>query len=323
MRKGFKITFWTILLAAVLIWVAVRWQAWFGMPAEPQWTGDTIVYTFAGLPAEHAEDALVYEVDSVLTVLVLGDIHNGLTQADYDTLAERVPQVDVVAQTGDWLERGQWYYCQALLHEWVPSGLSNVPVVVCPGNHEYTKGLRKTLSPVWEQAFPHPDNGPEEVPGAHFYVDLPALRLIVIDTNPLVRLPHLTRTLTWLRGLMNSADGRFVVVMMHHPVLSAGKGRFNPLVYAAFRHALGETDLVIAGHDHSYMRCAPFVVVNAAGKPKPQWDKLRAEVTDSVPTYSVMTVRQSAVSCQPSELFFKTYRLSDGQMIDSLYVCHH
>lgn len=323
MRRGVKISFWTILLAVAVVLVAIRWQAWFGMPVEPQWTGDTIVYSMPSLNAENAEESLLYEVDSALTLLVLGDIHNGLTCADYDTLAARVPDVDVVVQTGDWLERGQFYYLQALLHEWVPSALCDVPVVACPGNHEYTKGWQKTLSPIWEETFPHPHNGPVGVPGAHFYIDLPRLRLIAIDTNPLVRLTHLTRTLTWLSDLKNTAGERFVVVIMHHPVISVGKGRCNPLIYAAFRHALGRVDLVLAGHDHSYMRRASFVVVNAAGKPKTQRNGLIADVTDSVPTYSVMTVVQTADTLQPSGLFFKTYRLCDGQQIDSLYVCHH
>ena len=98
-------------------------------------------------------------------------------------------------------------------------------------------------------------------------------------------------------------------------MLSVGKGRYNPLVYTAFRHALGEADLVIAGHDHSYMRRTPFVVLNAAGKPKPQRPLFAPEVTDTVPVYGVL---QSSIS----DLQFKVYRLDDATLIDSLYVYH-
>ena len=77
------------------------------------------------------------------------------------------------------------------------------------------------------------------------------MRCIVIDTNPLTRTVWLTRTLTWLREAMYGAGGRYTVVLMHHPVLSPAEGRFNPLEYATFRHALGDADLVLAGHDHS------------------------------------------------------------------------
>ena len=132
---------------------AIRWRAWFVTPAEPLWTGDTIEYTFTP------------RTDSVETLLVLGDIHNRLTRADYDTLAARVPEANLVLQTGDWMERGQDYYRQLLLREWTASALAGMPVITCPGNHEYLKTVPRRISPVWEETFSHPNNGPVGVPG--------------------------------------------------------------------------------------------------------------------------------------------------------------
>lgn len=307
MSKGAKVILISLLLAGGAFLCIVRWQAWFGMPAEPRWTSDTLCYVFPPF----VNDTTPERQD----ILVLGDVHNRLTRADYDTLAARVPQAEAVAQVGDWLERGQEYYYQLLLREWVHSALFGLPVIACPGNHEYSKGLSKELSPVWRKAFVVLENGPKDVPGVSYYEDLPNLRVIVIDTNPLGHLVYLTRTLTWLRGVIDSADGRFIVAIMHHPVLSPAKGRFNPLIYAAFRHALGDTDLVIAGHDHSYMRQKNFVVLNAAGKPKEQHKYMVAEVTDSVPQYGVLTV-------EPQQMLFTVHRLSDGTVIDSLHVQH-
>jgi hypothetical protein len=289
------------------------------MPAEPRWTGDTFDYVFQQPTG-----------DSVQTILVLGDIHNRLQREDYDTLAARVPHIDAVAQVGDWLDRGQNYYYQMLVREWTNSALDSTPVIVCPGNHEYSKGVERTLSPVWDHAFPHPDNGPKNVPGASYFLDLPTIRFIVMDTNPLVHVVYLTRTLTWLRETMNSAGDRFIVVMMHHPVVAPGKGRANPLIYGAFRYALGQTDLVLAGHDHSYMRYRHFVVLNTAGKHKPQHLRITPDVTDSVPVYGIIQCNglttqwsDSAVVLQRSGLKFTVHRLSDGTQIDSLYVTHH
>ena len=304
-----------LLVAGGATLCVVRWQAWFGMPEEPKWEGPRRTYAFPFFEHDTTPESL--------DILVLGDIHNGLTRTDYDTLAARVPHLDAVAQAGDWLDRGQEYHYQHLLREWNSSALFGTPVIPCPGNHEYTKGLTKTVSPIWEQHFAHPHNGPVEVPGASYYVDYPSVRFIVIDTNPSYRLVYLTRTLTWLRELMYSAGDRFVVVMMHHPVLSPGKGRCNPLIYAMFRHALADADLVIAGHDHSYMRQGPFVVLNTAGNPKQQHIRCTPDVTDTVPTYSVLSVKRTEVSYQPSPLTFNTYRLSDGQVVDIVYVKHH
>lgn len=313
MRKWIRTIVIVLLLAGGVIVCAIRWQAWFGMPADPQWTGDTLDYVFAPLEMDTTPQSL--------DLLVLGDIHSRLTREDYDTLAARVPQADALVQIGDWMHRGQNYYYQLLLREWTNSNLFGMPVMACPGNHEYSKGIHKTLSPVWEHAFAHPHNGPVGVPGASYYIDLTSMRLIAIDTNPLTRLVYLTRTLTWLRQAMNTAGDRYTVVIMHHPVFSAAKGRFNSLIYMAFRRALGDADLVLAGHDHSYMRRAPFVVLNASGSPKPQRFHYTPEVTDTVQTYGVLSIA-APDSGRLAPMDFRVFRLKDGEPIDSLHVQH-
>ena len=310
MRRWLKILIPTLLLAGGAVLCAIRWQAWFGMPSEPQWDDETLEYTFPLFMRD--------TTPASLDILVLGDIHSRLTRADYDSLAARVPQADAIAQVGDWMERGQDYYYQLLLREWMHSKLYGMPVIATPGNHEYSKTLPKQVSHIWKKAFTYPDNGPKEVPGTSYYIDFPQLRFIVIDTNPMERLVYMTRTLTWLRRLQKEAGDRYVVVMMHHPVLSVGKGRWNVLIYSAFRHALGQADLVIAGHDHSYMRRTPFVVLNTAGNAKEQKCIFTPEMTDSMPVYGVLSVKSGN-----GGLVFTTHRLSDGVAIDSLYVNHN
>lgn len=314
MRKWLNIVLSLLLLAGGAVLCAVRWQAWFGMPPEPQWEGETADYRFPAV-----SDSLPLGEDGVLTFIVLGDIHNRLAAADYDSIAARVPQADAVAQTGDWLDRGQDYYYQALMHEWTGSALYGLPVIACPGNHEYTKGLHRTLSPVWDYTFAHPCSGITGVPGVDYYTDLPGMRLIVLDTNPLTRMVYLTRTLTWLRGVIDSAGERYTVVLMHHPVLSPAKGRVNILIYTAFRHVLGDADLVIAGHDHSYMRRTPFVVLNSAGRPKTQRMRFVPERTDTAMTYGVLAVKSQE---HRPQMTFTVCRMSDGFPIDTVYVSH-
>jgi hypothetical protein len=303
MRKWVYIVSAAILLAAGAVICAVRWQAWFVIPDEPHWTGDTLQVTFRTPDSEN---------DSISTILVLGDIHSRLTRADYDTLSSRVPEADLVIQVGDWMERGQEYYRQMLLREWTNSALNGLPVIACPGNHEYTKGVHKELSPAWSMTFIHPSNGPVGVPGASYWLDIPQMRIIAIDTNPLTHIVYLTRTLTWLREAMYSAGDRAVVVIMHHPVFSTAKGRVNPTIYGTFRYALSQADLVIAGHDHFYARRTPFVMLNTSGKPKKPKAKPHTEVCVSEPVYGVL-----------SNQLLTIHRMSDGIAIDSVYVKHN
>ena len=303
MRKWVYIVSAAILLAAGAVICAVRWQAWFVIPDEPHWTGDTLQGVF------HTPNE---DNDSISTILVLGDIHSRLTRADYDTLSSRVPEADLVIQVGDWMERGQEYYRQMLLREWTNSALNGLPVIACPGNHEYTKGVHKELSPAWSMTFIHPSNGPVGVPGASYWLDIPQMRIIAIDTNPLTHIVYLTRTLTWLREAMYSAGDRAVVVIMHHPVFSTAKGRVNPTIYGTFRYALSQADLVIAGHDHFYARRTPFVMLNTSGKPKKPKAKPHTEVCVSEPVYGVL-----------SNQLLTIHRMSDGIAIDSVYVKHN
>lgn len=107
---------------------------------------------------------------------------------------------------------------------------------------------------------------------------------------------------------------------MHHPVRSAAKGRANPLIYAAFRYTLSKADLVLAGHDHSYVRQMPFVVLNTSGKPKEQ-KTLSADCTSTEPVYGVLHF-EPAMKGRKADWSFRIYRLVDGAQIDGIYGQH-
>lgn len=322
MRRKIKIILFAILLAGCAILCATRWQAWFHIPEEPEWSGDTLSYQFVTFGLDSVPGFIHTDkgwIDTLspqsLDILLLGDIHNNLTQADYDTLYQRHPNIDIVAQVGDWLERGQFYYYQQLLTEWLPSQLCSIPVINCPGNHEYNKGFNKTLTSDWYSWFQHPQNGSVDHLGSMYYVDFPKMRFIIIDSNPLNRVIYLTRTLTWLQNAINTAGDRLIITMMHHPVISAAEGRFNSLIYATFRHVLGQTDLSISGHDHSYMRQMPFLVLNTAGKVKQPKQHKATTISSTEHAYCIISIPY-----YPAQAKLTSYQLSNGNIIDSCYV---
>ncbi len=321
MRRWIYISLLALLLIGGGVVCALRWQAWFGNPAEPEWNADTIDYHFLTFAA----DSLPYFVrtDSgwqdtqspdTLQILLLGDVHNSLTHADYDTLGARNPQLDCYAQLGDYLERGYFYYLQELYHQVEGSAFDSLPLIVCPGNHEYRKGLRRTLTPLWYEAFPQPKNGPADFIGTTYYVDFPRLRFVVIDTNGLQALHDFTRVNTWVNQVIHSAGDRFVVVMMHHPVFSCGAGRQNPLIYLTFRQSLSKADLVFAGHDHNYSRRLPFVNTNAATKYYLNKVNPRDErICSGHRLYEVLTIVGDTLT-------LKTYLFESGELYDEVHI---
>lgn len=274
MRRLVYILSILILLTIGAIVCAYRWQAWFVNPAEPDWTGDTLSLHFHSFVGDSVP-GFIYDGcnwvetddddDDDLCILLFGDVHNKVDSAMWRSIAEANPQADAYAQLGDWVERGYFYYYQRLYQQIGGSAFANLPVITIPGNHEYYKGVCKHLSPLWSENFAHPENGPYGQPTT-FYVDFPNLRMICIDTNRLSHFVQYTRLMTWIRSVINTADNRFVVVMMHHPVFSSGKGRQNLLIRALLWDPLRKADVVFAGHDHGYMRKMPFINTNAATK---------------------------------------------------------
>ena len=52
MRRWIYISLLALLLIGGGVVCALRWQAWFGNPAEPEWNADTIDYHFLTFAAD-------------------------------------------------------------------------------------------------------------------------------------------------------------------------------------------------------------------------------------------------------------------------------
>lgn len=180
-----------------------------------------------------------------------------------ETAIRTVPEADFMAYVGDIIERPTDDYWQ-LFFTSMEGLTADLPQVAALGNHEYLKGIHKRYDVRWPHIFVNPQNGPERFLGRTYYNDFPYMRLIVLDTDALQRLSDYTVLRTWLTQVLryeerqwNKTDERnkrWNVVLMHHPVYSAGMGRDNPTVAWALRYALEDADLVVAGHDHNYAR---------------------------------------------------------------------
>lgn len=313
------------LLAGGAIVCAIRWQAWFGNPAEPEWTEPEIVHKFVTFDNDSVLAALQHDT---LSFVLLGDIHNSLSQEDMHLLSERHPDVLLWAQLGDWMERPYHYYEQMIYQSLRGTRLDSLPVVAVPGNHEHLKGLKKHLPEHWKTLFPNPQNGPARFLGTSYYVDFPEMRLIAIDTDGLFRVSDYTQVVFWLKNALREASDRFTVVMMHHPIYSTAEGRFNPLVWLAFRDAMREADVVFSGHDHNYARRTEhykarfwkreeptiFIATNASNKTYPVKSKVEYDASFSgEPVYQYISVN-------PSTLTIQTYKLKSFELIDEVRI---
>ena len=318
-----------ILLACVLtggaLLCAIRWEAWFGNPAEPKWTEQEITHQFITFNNDSVLRTLQCDT---LSFILLGDIHNSLNNKDMQLISERHPDVKFLAQLGDWMERPYYYYEQMMYKSLVGTRFDSLPVMAIPGNHEYLKGVVKTLPEHWKNIFPNPKNGPTRFLGTTYFVDFPQIRLIAIDTDVLHRISDYTQVAFWLKKTIREAENKFTVVMMHHPVYSTAKGRTNLLIWLTFRDAMREADVVFSGHDHNYARRTEqykarfwkreeptiFIATNASNKVYPIKPKTNYNTAFSgEAVYEYITVT-------PNILYIRTYKFTSCELIDKVKI---
>ncbi|MBQ9752198.1 MAG: metallophosphoesterase [Paludibacteraceae bacterium] len=313
------------ILAGGATTCAIRWEAWFGNPPEPEWTEPIITHQFKTFNNDSVLHALQRDT---LSFLLLGDIHNSLTNSDMSLLSERHPDIQFWAQTGDWMERPYLCYEQMMYQSLLGTRLDSLPIVAIPGNHEYLKGVVKTLPEQWKSIFPNPQNGPARFLGTTYYVDFPQLRFIALDTDGLHRVSDYTQVAFWLKNTLRNAGKKFTVVMMHHPVYSFAQGRSNPLMWLAFHSAMREADVVFSGHDHNYARHTEhykarfwkkeeptiFIGTNASTKKYPVKENKKYEASLSgEPVYEHILVT-------PNTLHISTYTIHSGERIDNVEI---
>ena len=200
------------------------------------------------------------------TFLLFGDLqYTSLEEATRlnDLAFNTVQEADFVAYIGDIIERPTDEYWQLFFNS-MGNLTAFLPQVAALGNHEYLKGVHKQYDVRWPHIFVNPHNGPQRFYGRSYFIDFPAMRLIVLDTDALQRPSDYLVLRTWLTQVLryestgwqatDKKNERWNIVLMHHPVYSAGMGRDNVAVALALRYTLLDADLVIAGHDHNYAR---------------------------------------------------------------------
>lgn len=200
------------------------------------------------------------------------------------------------------------------------------PILACTGNHEYLKALVKPLDTRWVHTFVNPANGPEKYRGRTYYVDYAPVRMVVVDTDGLAGPADYVRVRKWLKRILADNPQKWAVVIMHHPVYSAAEGRSNPLMRLAFKgiFARYRVDVVIQGHDHSYMRrnsymdgratTPVYMVLNSSPK---NYRQKSNPVADCV-GYGERFYQYVIVSAD--SLCVRTYRAADNSLYDGFVI---
>lgn len=275
--------------------------------------------------------------NDTLDFLFLGDVQDaGMAYSEkwFQQLHTNYPNTDFWAFVGDIIERptdAYWSYWFGTM-----DGITQTtPILAATGNHEYLKGLPKTLDSRWTYSFVNPVNGPRGFEGQTYYIDFPNLRYIVIDTDGIQGPLSLWRHYRWLEEILKSNPKLWTVVMMHHAVHSVRAGRDNYYIRWTFRPLFEKysAQLILQGHDHGYSRITTktktttstipvYIVSSSSPKTYPiGFSPIHDRLGANLQLYQHITIKKDTLHYRSytytQELYDDLFITSDGQVIDN------
>jgi 3',5'-cyclic AMP phosphodiesterase CpdA len=149
--------------------------------------------------------------------------------------------------------------------------LRMTPQVMAPGNHdrnyrrengkfvtnaEGRKIRMNEVSDEWRKHFTLPENGPEGLEETAYFIDYGNVRLIQLNSNMMLEEQAL-----WLDSILRNNKQTWNILTFHHPFYSGGRNRNHEATRKAFRDIVDRyhVDLVLTGHDHTYLRSYKLV----------------------------------------------------------------
>lgn len=263
--------------------------------------------------------------------LYLGDAQNYILELWSRLIREgyrKAPNASFIIHAGDLVNNAhsdhewhEWYMAGGWIHRSLPS-------LSIPGNHEYRPQVQKDLddkikrlSIQWNYQFTFPDNGVKGLEETVYYVDYQGVRFIGLNSNLMIE-----EQTVWLEEVLKNNPNKWTVVVYHHPLYSASRGRDNVELRSKWKPIFDKykVDLALQGHDHAYTRgrVSPYeenlvsgqntknltgtvyVVSVSGGKMYPlkdgwnQYDALRDRAGQNMQLFQVITVDGNKLSYQ-------------------------
>jgi len=186
----------------------------------------------------------------------IGDIQDtigGTAGETFASINQTTKDADLWILGGDVIERPHDQYWNEYFIS-MDSISQTTPVIACPGNHEYRKGIIGKLDERFIHTFSYLIDSRN---GGHAVFDTRYANaaIITLDSNRDVWTLFSQRR--WFKkALQKSKDAQWKIVVLHHPVYSVrGKYRYL-LIRRLFDPIMREygVDMVLQGHEHCYAR---------------------------------------------------------------------
>ncbi len=146
-------------------------------------------------------------------------------------------------------EWAEWYKAGGFIH----SQWTGIPVV---GNHEFrslSDGEERELAIQWKPQFTLPIESslPVELHETVYTIDYQDVRIIVLNSTD-----HREEQTKYLEEQLKNCTAKWKIVTCHHSIFAPAKGRNFQFARDEWKPLLDQynVDLVLNGHDHTYVR---------------------------------------------------------------------
>ncbi len=189
--------------------------------------------------------------------LYFGDVQDDL-DGGFDTLLPKVMAANSESSFllfgGDLIERPMDQYWNVVFRS-LDTFATRYPILAVAGNHEYLKGVTRTLERRFPLTFPYFLNTMEQNADNALYTFAKGdARFFFLDSNKdFWKLP---KQREWLETELDKTAEKWKIVVLHHPLHST-KGTMNNLFQRYYFDDLVvkyKVDLVLQGHEHVYAR---------------------------------------------------------------------
>ncbi len=200
--------------------------------------------------------------DSELSFIYFGDAQTNIKSMWSPVIRKAfsmMPDARLMIHAGDLINRAnrdnewaEWFAAGGYIH-------SSVVQMVTPGNHEYYENDSGIDVPsvFWRPQFNLPLNGPPTLEETCYYTDVQGVRFISLNSNAIeISDEQLLLQKKWLDTLLKNNPNRWTCISFHHPVYSTKVNRDNIRLRENFKPIFDKykVDLVLQGHDHTYVR---------------------------------------------------------------------
>ena len=186
----------------------------------------------------------------------IGDIQDkigGSVKNLFTLINQKEKDIDFWALGGDVIECPHDMYWNEYFTSF-DSIIQTTPVIACPGNHEFFKGLSNKLDERFIYNFPYFIES-QTKGNAVFETRYGNAAIITLDSNSDSWTLFSQRN--WFKqALQKAEDAKWKIVILHHPLYSV-RGKFrNYFIRRMFDPLIREfnVDLVLQGHEHCYAR---------------------------------------------------------------------